>query len=86
MVVKEVYKVNCNEAWRISVELDQPKANELMSANYISDQDRIRKIIRYLHLEAKLLLKRGPIARFGMQGSGVTYEGKFNWKNYTRWI
>ena len=46
MVMDELYKVNCNDAWNISIELDQPKANELAGAGYWSDQDRIRKTIR----------------------------------------
>jgi len=67
MVMDEIYKVACNDAWNISIELDQAKANELSSAGYWSDQDRIRKTIR-----------------FGIKGSGLTYEGKFNWANWTR--
>ena len=46
MVMDELYKVNCNDAWNISIELDQAKANELSGAGYWSDQDRIRKTIR----------------------------------------
>ena len=47
MVMDELYKVNCNDAWNISIELDQAKANELGGAGYWSDQDRIRKTIRW---------------------------------------
>ena len=46
MVMDALYKVNCNDAWNISIELDQAKANELSGAGYWSDQDRIRKTIR----------------------------------------
>jgi len=67
MVMDALYKVNCNDAWNISIELDQAKANELSSAGYWSDQDRIRKTIR-----------------FGIKGSGLTYEAKFNWANWTQ--
>ena len=42
----ELYKVNCNNAWNISVKLDKKKANTLFAENYISDQDRIRRIVR----------------------------------------
>ena len=33
----ELYKVNCNDAWNISVKLDKKKANTLFAENYISD-------------------------------------------------
>ena len=42
----ELYKVNCNNAWNISVKLDKKKANIMFAENYISDQDRIRRIVR----------------------------------------
>ena len=43
----ELYKVNCNQAWNITVKLDKKKANSLFAENYISDQDRIRRLVRY---------------------------------------
>ena len=43
----ELYKVNCNDAWNISVKLDKKKANTLFAENYISDQDRIRRTVRF---------------------------------------
>ena len=46
MATSEVYKVKCSEAWNISVKFDQKKANEMFAANYISDQDRIRRTLR----------------------------------------
>ena len=42
----ELYRVNCNNAWNISVKLDKKKANIMFAENYISDQDRIRRIVR----------------------------------------
>ena len=42
----ELYRVNCNNAWNISVKLDKKKANSMFAENYISDQDRIRRIVR----------------------------------------
>ena len=68
----ELYKVNCNNAWNISVKLDKKKANALFAENYISDQDRIRRIVR-----------------FGIQGSGIKFEAKHQWKrwgNVDNWV
>ena len=48
MAVSELYRVKCTEAWNISVKIDQKKANQWYAENHISDQDRIRRIIRYL--------------------------------------
>ena len=42
----ELYMVKCTEAWNISVKIDQKKANAIFAGNHISDQDRIRRIIR----------------------------------------
>ena len=61
----EIYKVNCNDAWNISVKLDKKKANTLFADNYISDQDRIRRTVR-----------------FGIQGSGIKFEAKHQWKRW----
>ena len=61
----ELYKVNCNQAWNISVKLDKKKANALAAENHISDQDRIRRIVR-----------------FGIQGSGIKFEAKHQWKSW----
>ena len=47
MATSELYRVKCTEAWNISVKIDQKKANEFYAAHYISDQDRIRRTIRY---------------------------------------
>ena len=43
----ELYMVKCTEAWNISVKIDQKKANSIFAGNHISDQDRIRRIIRW---------------------------------------
>ena len=42
----ELYMVKCTEAWNISIKIDQKKSNALYAANYISDQDRIRRTLR----------------------------------------
>ena len=46
MMTSELYKVKCTEAWNISVQIDQKKANAMYADNHISDQDRIRRTIR----------------------------------------
>ena len=107
MVMDALYKVNCNDAWNISIELDQAKANELSSAGYWSDQDRIRKTIRFRvannsshcllfsfyqfkvlcflnALDLGKCLTLVNFCRFGIKGSGLTYEAKFNWANWTQ--
>ena len=69
-----------------SVEIDQPQSNSLFSEGYISDQDRIRKIFRCLALILFLVLFLLIffLVRFGIKGSGLTYEAKHNWANWTR--
>ena len=62
----ELYKVRCDQAWNISVKLDKKKANAMFAEKHISDQDRIRRTVR-----------------FGIQGSGIKYEAKHQWKNWT---
>ena len=62
----EMYKVRCDEAWRITVKLDKKKMNSMAAEKYISDQDRIRREVR-----------------FGIKGSGIKYEAKHQWKNWT---
>ena len=62
----ELYKVRCDEAWRITVKLDKKKMNSMYAEKHISDQDRIRREVR-----------------FGIQGSGIKYEAKHQWKNWT---
>ena len=62
----EMYKVRCDEAWRITVKLDKKKMNEMASSNYISGQDSIRRQVK-----------------FGIKGSGIKYEAKHQWKNWT---
>ena len=46
MAVSELYRVKCTEAWNISVQIDQKKANLWFADNHISDQDRIRRTVR----------------------------------------
>ena len=46
MAVSELYRVKCTEAWNISVQIDQKKANLWYADNHISDQDRIRRTVR----------------------------------------
>ena len=46
MATSELYRVKCTEAWNISVQYDQKKANDLYAKKYISNQDRIRRTIR----------------------------------------
>ena len=46
MAVSELYRVKCTDAWNISVQIDQKKANAMYADNHISDQDRIRRTIR----------------------------------------
>ena len=58
--------MRCDQAWNISVKLDKKKANSMYAENHISDQDRIRRTVR-----------------FGIQGSGIKYEAKHQWKNWT---
>lgn len=67
MAVSELYRVKCTDAWNISVEIDQKKANMWFADNHISDQDRIRRTVR-----------------FGIQGSGLKFEAKHYWANWTQ--
>ena len=36
------------DAWNISVKIDRKMSDNLFAANYISDQDRIRRTVRFL--------------------------------------
>merc|ERR1740124_1013887 len=56
MQVSELYRV----------QIDQKKANMWYADNHISDQDRIRRTVR-----------------FGIQGSGLKFESKHYWANWT---
>ena len=47
MAVTELYKVKCNDAWNISVLIDQKTSNAIYAGKHISDQDRIRRTIRH---------------------------------------
>ena len=38
----------CVDAWNISVKIDRKMSDNLFAANYISDQDRIRRTVRFL--------------------------------------
>jgi len=67
MAISELYRVKCTDAWNISVKIDQKKANMWFAGNHISDQDRIRRTVR-----------------FGIQGSGIKFEAKHYWANWTR--
>jgi len=67
MAVTELYKVRCVDAWNLSVIIDQKTSNALYAGKHISDQDRIRKTIR-----------------FGIVGSGIRYNAKQHWANWTR--
>ena len=99
----ELYRVNCNNAWNISVKLDKKKANSMFAENYISDQDRIRRIVRcvtcprilegcsvehnlsllflfsWIHI---IIIIKSDILRFGIQGSGIKFEAKHQWKRW----
>ena len=38
----------CVDAWNISVKIDRKMSDNLFAANYISDQDRIRRTVGFL--------------------------------------
>ena len=38
----------CVDAWNISVKIDRKMSDNLFAANYISDQDRIRRTVRFV--------------------------------------
>ena len=79
----ELYRVNCNNAWNISVKLDKKKANIMFAENYISDQDRIRRIVRCVSSIIIFLFSWiHIIIRFGIQGSGIKFEAKHQWERW----
>ena len=43
-----IYLARCVDAWNISVKIDRKMSDNLFAANYISDQDRIRRTVRFL--------------------------------------
>lgn len=47
MMVEEVFKVKCSDAWKITVNLDKKKAYEMKTEGYISEQDAIRRTYRF---------------------------------------
>ena len=71
MAVSELYRVKCTDAWNISVEIDQKKANMWFADNHISDQDRIRRTVRYciIHSDQGILTHQGEIQDLGVKCS-----------------
>ena len=67
------------------MKLDKKKANAMFAENYISDQDRIRRIVRYPSSSSsstQLSHWLTYLIRFGIQGSGIKFEAKHQWKRW----
>jgi len=47
MSVSELYKVRCDQAWKISIKYDRATANSFASTNYISEHDRRLRTIKF---------------------------------------
>ena len=43
-----LHLARCVDAWNISVKIDRKMSDNLFAANYISDQDRIRRTVRFV--------------------------------------